>query len=97
MNMWVCCPRVGSIGARMDAMRSEVAQIDSQLVAAQSGLAGVNGQLAGTAATIVTPGVWRKRRKRAVAGAGRTRIGARARLDRQSSRCRRSQTPDRSA
>jgi polysaccharide chain length determinant protein (PEP-CTERM system associated) len=46
-------PGGGSIAARMEAMRAEISQIDSQLVSAQSGLAGLNGQLAGTPSEIV--------------------------------------------
>lgn len=47
----------GTIQDRMAAMRSELAQIDSQLLSAQSALAGINGQLAATAPEIVTGGV----------------------------------------
>jgi polysaccharide biosynthesis transport protein len=45
-------PGVGSITQRMDAARTELNQIDSQLMGAQSALAAMNGQLAGTPATI---------------------------------------------
>ncbi|WP_313807696.1 XrtA system polysaccharide chain length determinant [Sphingobium sp.] len=48
-------PGAGSIGQRMDAARSEINNIDSQLVQAQSALAAMNGQLAGTPQ--VLPGV----------------------------------------
>lgn len=48
-------PGAGSIGQRMDAARSEINSIDSQLVQAQSALAAMNGQLAGTPQTL--PGV----------------------------------------
>lgn len=48
-------PGAGSIGQRMDAARSEINTIDSQLVQAQSALAAMNGQLAGTPQTL--PGV----------------------------------------
>lgn len=48
-------PGAGSIGQRMDAARSEINNIDSQLVQAQSALAAMNGQLAGTPQTL--PGV----------------------------------------
>ncbi|BAK67219.1 putative exopolysaccharide biosynthesis protein [Sphingobium sp. SYK-6] len=47
-------PGGGSISARAEAMRAEVSQIDSQLVSARSALAGINGQLAGTPADIVS-------------------------------------------
>jgi polysaccharide chain length determinant protein (PEP-CTERM system associated) len=50
-------PGTGSIGQRMDAARQELGQIESQLVAAQSALAAMNGQLAATPATIAMPGV----------------------------------------
>jgi polysaccharide chain length determinant protein (PEP-CTERM system associated) len=48
-------PGAGSIGDRMDAARTEINTIDSQLVQAQSALAAMNGQLAGTPQTL--PGV----------------------------------------
>lgn len=48
-------PGAGSISQRMDAARMEINQIDSQLVQAQSALSAMNGQLAGTPATL--PGV----------------------------------------
>ena len=48
-------PGAGSISQRMDAARTEIASIDSQLVQAQSALSAMNGQLAGTPATL--PGV----------------------------------------
>jgi polysaccharide chain length determinant protein (PEP-CTERM system associated) len=48
-------PGAGTIGQRMDAARQEIANIDSQLVQAQSALSAMNGQLAGTPATL--PGV----------------------------------------
>jgi polysaccharide chain length determinant protein (PEP-CTERM system associated) len=48
-------PGVGSISDRMNAARTEMNQIDSQLVAAQSAVSAMNGQLAGTPPTI--PGV----------------------------------------
>jgi succinoglycan biosynthesis transport protein ExoP len=41
-------PGAGSISQRMDAARSEISTIDSQLVQAQSALSAMNGQLAGT-------------------------------------------------
>ncbi|WP_416463647.1 XrtA system polysaccharide chain length determinant [Sphingomonas sp. VDB2] len=48
-------PGAGSISQRMDAARAEISNIDSQLVQAQSALSAMNGQLAGTPATL--PGV----------------------------------------
>src|SRR3546814_11327766 len=48
-------PGAGSIGQRMDAARSEINSIESQLVQAQSALAAMNGQLARTPQTL--PGV----------------------------------------
>ncbi|MEO9600721.1 XrtA system polysaccharide chain length determinant [Parasphingorhabdus sp.] len=60
-------PGVGSISQRMESARSELAQIESQLGQASGSLAALNGQLAGTPASIPMPGV---------AGAG----GARAQL-----------------
>ena len=48
-------PGAGSIGQRMDAARMEINNIDSQLVQAQSALTAMNGQLAGTPASL--PGV----------------------------------------
>lgn len=50
-------PGTGSMSERMDAARQELSQIESQLVAAQSASAAMNGQLAATPATIATPGV----------------------------------------
>ncbi len=45
-------PGAGTIGQRMDAARVEINTIDSQLVQAQSALAAMNGQLAGTPQTL---------------------------------------------
>lgn len=45
-------PGTGSVSQRIDALRSELNQVDSQLVAAQSALAGINGQLGAVPATI---------------------------------------------
>ncbi|MGD9809925.1 MAG: XrtA system polysaccharide chain length determinant [Sphingobium sp.] len=45
-------PGVGSLSDRADAARVELGQIESQLMGAQSALAAMNGQLAGTAATV---------------------------------------------
>lgn len=50
-------PGTGSISQRMDAARQEMNQIESQLVAARSALAAMNGQLAATPASIATPGM----------------------------------------
>ncbi len=50
-------PGVGSVSARMEAARAELGQIDSQLIQARSALAALNSQLAGTPATMTTPGV----------------------------------------
>ena len=50
-------PGAGSIGQRMDAARTEINTIDSQLIQAQSALSAMNGQLAGTPATIAGPAV----------------------------------------
>lgn len=44
-------PGAGSISDRMNAARTEISNIDSQLVQAQSALAAMNGQLAGTPQT----------------------------------------------
>jgi succinoglycan biosynthesis transport protein ExoP len=49
-------PGVGSISQRMDAARTEINNIDSQLVQAQSALSAMNAQLAGTPATIAGMG-----------------------------------------
>jgi polysaccharide biosynthesis transport protein len=48
-------PGVGSVSQRMEASRAELGQIESQLVQARSSLAALNGQLAGTPATLNTP------------------------------------------
>lgn len=48
-------PGVGSVSQRMEASRAELGQIDSQLIQARSALAALNGQLAGTPATLNTP------------------------------------------
>ncbi|MBA3897318.1 MAG: chain-length determining protein [Sphingomonadaceae bacterium] len=49
-------PGTGTIADRVDAARTEMARIDSDLAAAQSALAAVNGQLAATPAATRTPG-----------------------------------------
>lgn len=48
-------PGVGSVSQRMEASRVELSQIDSQLIQARSALAALNGQLAGTPATLNGP------------------------------------------
>jgi polysaccharide biosynthesis transport protein len=48
-------PGVGSVSQRMEASRAELSQIDSQLIQARSALAALNGQLAGTPATLNSP------------------------------------------
>lgn len=49
-------PGVGSLSDRESAARTELAQIESQLMGAQSALAAMNGQLAGTPATVAGGG-----------------------------------------
>jgi polysaccharide biosynthesis transport protein len=49
-------PGVGSASTRMEAARAELGQIDSQLIQARSALAALNSQLAGTPASLNTPG-----------------------------------------
>ena len=48
-------PGEGSIGQRMSQARAELASIDQQLVAAQSGLAAIRGQMAGVPSNISMP------------------------------------------
>jgi len=48
-------PGVGSVSQRMEASRAELGQIESQLIQARSSLAALNGQLAGTPASLNTP------------------------------------------
>ncbi len=48
-------PGVGSVSQRMEASRAELSQIESQLIQARSALAALNGQLAGTPASLNTP------------------------------------------
>jgi polysaccharide chain length determinant protein (PEP-CTERM system associated) len=50
-------PGSGSIEQRMDAARSEMSDIETQLISAQSALSAVNGQMAGTPATVSTPNI----------------------------------------
>ncbi len=49
-------PGVGSIEQRMAAARQELSQVSSQVIAAQSALSALNGQMASTPATVTTPG-----------------------------------------
>ena len=49
-------PGVGSIGDRMAAARSELATVDSNLMAAQGSLSAMNGQMASTPATVASAG-----------------------------------------
>lgn len=49
-------PGVGSAAQRMENARAQLAQVDSELMSAQGGLAAVNGQMGSTAASTVTPG-----------------------------------------
>jgi polysaccharide chain length determinant protein (PEP-CTERM system associated) len=49
-------PGIGGASARIEGARSELRGIDSDLLAAQSALASINGQLSGTPATILVPG-----------------------------------------
>jgi succinoglycan biosynthesis transport protein ExoP len=45
-------PGVGSISQRMEAARAELNNVESQLIAAQGSLSAMNGQMAGTPATV---------------------------------------------
>ncbi len=49
-------PGAGSASARMEAVRAELGQIDSQLIQARSTLSALNSQLAGTPPSLTTPG-----------------------------------------
>jgi succinoglycan biosynthesis transport protein ExoP len=49
-------PGIGSVSQRLETGRVEINQIDSQLIAAQSALAAINGQIAGTPQTIAGGG-----------------------------------------
>jgi polysaccharide biosynthesis transport protein len=49
-------PGVGSVGLRMDAIRAELGQVESNLSAAQGSLSAVNSQIASIPPTINTPG-----------------------------------------
>lgn len=50
-------PGAGSATSRIDAARAEMAQIDTQLIAAQSTLGAINAQLSATPPTISVPGI----------------------------------------
>ena len=50
-------PGSGSLTTKLEAARGEMRDIDSNLLAAQSALASINGQLSGTPQTIALPGV----------------------------------------
>ncbi len=49
-------PGEGSVGQRLAAARAELANIDQQLMSAQSGLAAIRGQSSGVSATMSGPG-----------------------------------------
>ena len=49
-------PGIGSASSRMEAARTEMNQIESNLISAQGSLAALNGQLASTPPSISTPG-----------------------------------------
>jgi len=49
-------PGIGSVSQRLEQGRVEINQIDSQLIAAQSALAAINGQIAGTPQSIAGAG-----------------------------------------
>ncbi len=48
----------GTVTQRMDSARSELAQVDSNLMSAQGALAALNGQMASTSPTVSTPGAY---------------------------------------
>lgn len=50
-------PGTGTVADRMGASRAQMSQIDSELAGASSSLAAVQGQLAGTPATVFVPGM----------------------------------------
>ncbi|MCY1671438.1 chain-length determining protein [Novosphingobium sp. SL115] len=50
-------PGSGSLTTKLEAARGEMRDIESNLLAAQSALASINGQLSGTPQTIAIPGV----------------------------------------
>ncbi|MFN3551743.1 MAG: XrtA system polysaccharide chain length determinant [Novosphingobium meiothermophilum] len=49
-------PGIGSITTRLEAARGQLRDVESNLLAAQSALASINGQLSGTPQTIAVPG-----------------------------------------
>jgi polysaccharide chain length determinant protein (PEP-CTERM system associated) len=49
-------PGTGSLTAKLEGARSEIRGVESDLLAAQSALASINGQLSGTPPTIMIPG-----------------------------------------
>lgn len=69
-------PGAGSLADRMNAARMELGQIDNQLMGAQSALAAMNGQLAGTPSTVASSGT---AAPSALASAQAELAGARAR------------------
>lgn len=69
-------PGAGSLTDRMNAARMELGQIDNQLMGAQSALAAMNGQLAGTPSTVASGG---SAAPSALASAQAELAGARAR------------------
>lgn len=50
-------PGAGSLTIRLEAARNQMRDVESNLLAAQSALASINGQLSGTPQTIAIPGV----------------------------------------
>ncbi|AXU20726.1 chain-length determining protein [Novosphingobium sp. THN1] len=50
-------PGAGSLTTRLEAARNQMRDVESNLLAAQSALASINGQLSGTPQTIAIPGV----------------------------------------
>ncbi len=50
-------PGTGAVSARLEGARSELRGVESDLMAAQSAVASINGQMAGTPPTITVPGV----------------------------------------
>ena len=49
-------PGIGSVSQRMEAARAELGQVDSGLMAAQGGLAAVNGQMNSVPQSVASPG-----------------------------------------
>lgn len=49
-------PGTGTAAARLEGTRAELRGVESDLLAAQSALASINGQMAGTPQTVVVPG-----------------------------------------